>query len=199
MSFNAVIVHILFSAAAAAKSQYLHKCPANLISSTPLDLWLWQMFWAWIYKNFLLSARATESRREQRLFSLFILRIILNCLHIRYSHLHNNLESQITSNRPKLWVLIINLIYLINMERFKTTWELHARHPLTSRLGTQFGPVFMYRKPFVYTPRAKWGLCVGHPARSGQITTLKYNPSSLLLTTNILKESYVGKIIWQEK
>lgn len=34
----------------------------------------------------------------------------------------------------------------------------------------------------------------GPPACSEQITTLKYNPSSLLLTTSILKESYVKKI-----
>lgn len=38
----------------------------------------------------------------------------------------------------------------------------------------------------------------GPPARSEQITTLKYNRSSLLLTTNILKENYVGKIISQK-
>lgn len=34
----------------------------------------------------------------------------------------------------------------------------------------------------------------GPPVRSEQITTLKYNPSSLPLTTSILKESCVGKI-----
>lgn len=37
----------------------------------------------------------------------------------------------------------------------------------------------------------------GLSAHSKQITTLKYNPSSLQLTTSNLKESYVGKIICQ--
>lgn len=51
--------------------------------------------------------------------------------------------------------------YLIGVESVITTWEHTMRWPSTFHLGTESGHVFMYRNSFVYTPRDKWGLCVG--------------------------------------
>lgn len=152
---NAVTVGILYPAAAG--TQYRHKYPTSVISST------------------LVHSMSVTKVVGHEFTATFVCEangplppgLALNCC---MQGTHTNLKSHIATYGPKFRALntrIINPTYLIGSERVKITRELPARWPSTFCRGTEFGPVFMYRKPFVYTPRAKWGLCVGRlPAQS---------------------------------
>lgn len=138
------------------KSQYLHKYLTNLISDSSRFMSVTAVLDMNLFVLCLCHSCWVHCRQ------LLVLRIALNCLHTGQSQ-WPNYKPQIATNFG-CWPCIIKLAYLTLV---KATWELPARWPSTFHLGTEFGPVFMDRESFVYTPRAKWGLCVGRlPAQS---------------------------------